>query len=68
MDSNRPYIFYFIHLPTLLSTKNRQGLKLNKFGSLESYRSLTFLKFDLSNNSLRCVLSVREIPSIWRTS
>jgi uncharacterized protein (UPF0210 family) len=37
-------------------------------GSLESYRSLTFLKFDLSNKSLRCVLSVREIPSIWRTS
>ena len=42
--------------------------KLNKFGSLESYRSLTFLKFDLSNKSLRCVLSVREIPSIWRIS
>ena len=37
---------------------------LNKFGSLESQRTLTFLKFDLSKRSRRWVLSVNDIPSI----
>ena len=35
---------------------------------LESHRSLTLLIFDLSKSSLRLVLSVSEIPTIWRIS
>ena len=56
------------YLYSLVSTKNGRVLKLNKLGSLEPLRSLSFLNIVLSKRSLRCVVSVSDMLRICSTS